>query len=91
MKLIPRPEGFELRDKRSDKTGAGKDWEAADALYSAHQQMAERGCSSVVLIWTEPDPKGGANTVVRFAGETGAKVRLLIQAIGMEMGWNNKG
>ncbi len=38
--MIQEPEGFELRDRRSDKSRSAADWTPADALFAAYQKMA---------------------------------------------------
>lgn len=87
LKLIPKPEGFELRDRRSDKTGKGCDWLPADAVYQADHMMKQGNTIAVVVVWMEERPDGSQRVYRRFAGETGNKLRLLMEAIGTEMGW----
>jgi len=45
---MDKPEGFDLRDRRSDKTSSAKDWQPRDALYAAARDMpADAECSFV--------------------------------------------
>lgn len=37
--MIDKPEGFDLRDRRSTKTSSAADWRPADALYSAWREI----------------------------------------------------
>lgn len=87
LKLIPMPEGFELRNRRSDKSGRGCDWLPADAVYDANHMMQQGNCIAVVVVWMEQNEDGSQRIYRRFAGEAGDKLRLLMEAIGKEMGW----
>lgn len=51
--MIEKPEGFELRDKRSDKTDDSHHWTGRDALYSAAQQMAG-DTRAAIIVWQHP-------------------------------------
>ena len=87
LKLVPKPEGFELRDKRSDKSGRGCDWLPADAVYDASHMMSLGDCTAVVIVWMEKRPDGSQRVYRRYAGPPGDKLLLLIEALGKEMGW----
>lgn len=88
LKLVPKPEGFELRDKRSDKTGRGSDWLPQDALYDASQQMDKENCIAVVIMWMEQKEDGSRRIYRRFAGAPEDKLRMLMNGVGIEMGWD---
>lgn len=87
LKLVQKPEGFELRDKRSDKSGQGADWLPVDALYSVQQRLADKNCSALMVVWREVNPDGTTSTCTRYAGDRTTKLDLLITALGKTMGW----
>lgn len=87
MKLIPKPEGFELRDKRSDKSGSGADWQVGDALYDAQQEISKTECTAVMILWTKLEADGSTSTGYRYAGKPGSGERLLLNGLGKFMGW----
>ncbi len=68
MKLVPKPQGFEFRDKRSTKSGNGSDWTPADALYDASQRTEGKEVTQMVVYWWEMDEKG--REVLRFSQST---------------------
>lgn len=88
LKLIPKPEGFDLRDKRSDKSGRGADWTPNDALYSTQQLIKDKEIVGLSVCWFEKKPDGTITPVYRYAGESNLKLRLLVSAMGSEMGWS---
>lgn len=87
MKLIPKPEGFELRDKRADKSGDGADWQVGDAVYDAQQEINKVDCNAVLVIWQKVEADGTTSTNYRYAGKPGAGERLFINGLGKFMGW----
>jgi hypothetical protein len=51
---MDKPDGFDFRDRRSDKTGSAKDWTPADALYKTTLDLdADAGC--LVIMWLSAD------------------------------------
>ncbi len=87
LKLVPKPEGFELRDRRSSKTNAGSDWTPRDALYSASQDMTD-AADAVTVIWREKLSDGRYVHHRSNAGPNGSTMDLTITALGTEMGWS---
>lgn len=87
MKLIPKPEGFELRDKRSDKSASGADWQVGDALYDAQQEINKVDCNSVMILWTKVEADGTTSTNYRYSGKPGMGERLFLNGLGKFMGW----
>lgn len=63
--VIEKPLGFELRDKRSDKTRKSDDWTAQDALFDASQAIKGGEVEDVVILWRE---KGSNDVLFRQAG-----------------------
>ncbi len=55
LRLIPKPEGFELRDKRSSKHSSAAEWTPQDALYDASQGMNADVTDVVVVLWRGKD------------------------------------
>ena len=51
---MDKPDGFDFRDRRSDKTGDSHDWTGHDALYSARQGMPV-DAKAAVIVWMNPD------------------------------------
>lgn len=72
LRVVPKPEGFELRDKRSDKSKDARDWTPADALYDASQRTEGKNVTDLVVYWWERDPKTG-NSTLKFANATTSK------------------
>ncbi len=57
-KEIPKPAGFDLRNKRSNKSNKASDWTPADALYAAHLAVKENGAQELIVLWWEPQSDG---------------------------------
>lgn len=66
MKPVPKPEGFEMRDKRSTKSNKASDWTPSDALYSASTRIAGKRVDDLVVYWWEVD-EGSGDRILRFA------------------------
>lgn len=88
MKLIPKPEGFELRDKRSDKTADASKWNTADALFDASNEMSKQDTDGVIVCWREQYKDGTSKIHYRCAGAEGTGIKLLISVLGRLMGWS---
>jgi hypothetical protein len=89
LKLIPKPEGFELRDRRSSKQGDASVWRPTDALYDAQQAMvnAPEPVTAVVVVWREQGEDGRWRPRSRISGEQGSAPQLMLAALGDIMGW----
>lgn len=88
MKLVDKPEGFDLRDKRSDKSSLGKDWGVQDALYDASQVIAGQKANDVVVVWREDLGDGKYFTHFRYAGTADCNgPALLMSGLGSMLGW----
>lgn len=89
LRLVPQPEGFELRDKRSNKSGMGCDWTVQDALFDASQEIAKPDvdCDAVLVIYRKRLPNGSTLTCTRFSGKTDAIGNLLLNGMAKMMGW----
>lgn len=92
LKLVPKPEGFELRDKRSDKSGMGCDWEVQDALYATSQEVAkpDSNVDAVLIIYRKRFAHGGTLTCTRFAGPADSCASMLLNGMAKLMGWRPK-
>lgn len=92
LKLVPKPEGFELRDRRSDKSGMGKDWEPQDALFDASQEIAKPDvdCDAVLVIYRKRLENGSYLTGTRFSGPPDSVSMLLLNGMAKVMGWRPK-
>lgn len=87
MKLISKPEGFDLRDRRSDKTGKGSDWTVADAVYSAHKDITATKSDAVMVVWRQLNDDGSTTVRFSFSGPPDAGAALLLNAVGRYMSW----
>jgi hypothetical protein len=88
LKLVPQPEGYELRDKRSDKTNKASDWEVQDALYDASQQCMRVDVKALLVLYFEVDAEGNKYVRRHYAGPADQGLELMIAGLGSEMGWN---
>lgn len=72
LQLVPKPAGFELRDKRSEKTNDASKWLPADALFSAHQAMQGdmRPAKALIVAWFFLDAEGEQRMTFRLFNET---------------------
>lgn len=84
MKIVPKPEGFDLRDRRSSKSNDAKQWLGHDALFAASEVMP-KDTKTCAVVWQEETPKG-VNTVYRLAGESNAVIAALTQALHDRLG-----
>lgn len=73
LRILPRPEGFELRDKRSSKHCNAADWTPQDALYDASQVMGDDAQAALIL-WRD---KAGVMKF-RAAGPQDSSVALCV-------------
>lgn len=59
LKLVPKPDGYELREKRANKKENCELWLPEDALHSASKRMAaEPPVLAAVVAWYCRDEKG---------------------------------
>jgi hypothetical protein len=59
LKVLPKPEGHDLRNARAEKSESARDWLPEDALYEASKQIAEKGAmGAVVVAWYERSTDG---------------------------------
>jgi hypothetical protein len=59
LKVLPKPEGFDLREKRAEKSESARDWLPEDALYDAATHIAEKGVAgALVICWYELSESG---------------------------------
>lgn len=91
MKLVPKPEGFELRDKRSEKKSDAALWVPQDAMFDASKEQAAQDVEALFICWREKMPDGNTRTHFRFAGDRGKGESLMLTAIGRFMGWQTGG
>jgi hypothetical protein len=72
VRLVPKPEGYEWRDKRSNKSNCPADWTPADALYDASQRIEGKQVTDLVVYWWEHDPQTG-KTHLKLANATSSR------------------
>lgn len=60
LKLVPKPEGFELAEKRANASDASR-WLPEDALYAAWEEISEtEPVKAFCVAWYVPGSKPGA-------------------------------
>lgn len=95
LKLVQKPEGFELRDKRSSKSNSVDDWLPTDALYDAQHEMTtiedpKMKVVSTAVLWFVETEEGSLILRTRFASNSPhLLLRLIVAALGKVMGWCN--
>lgn len=89
MKVVPKPEGFDLRSRRADKEGDSSKWEPMDVLYEAHREMTNTAVpiDCAMVIWREQCGDGKTRIRQRRAGSGDSITTTLINAAGDWMGW----
>lgn len=88
LKIVPQPQGFELRQKRMDKASDGALWTPEDALYDVWREMQGKKVSCVVVIWREEHDEDDSHTSRwRQAGPHGFLVDAVMTVLGRIMGW----
>lgn len=55
---VPKPEGFDLREKRAAKTDDAELWTAEDAIYSTFQRIKGKDITQLVVYWWERHEDG---------------------------------
>lgn len=87
LKLIPKPEGYEFRDKLSEKANDAALWQPTDALFDASAAMKDRPIHSAIVVWSENLPDGARKIHFRHSGPEGTATTLIVHALGRLMGW----
>jgi len=72
LRAVPKPEGFDLRDRRSEKTNDATAWLPEDALYDAQQAMRGKmkPTSAMVVAWFYHDEEGTERLTFRLYNKT---------------------
>jgi hypothetical protein len=50
MKLIPKPEGHDLRNARAEKSESARDWLPDDALFAAQEHMKKHPVHGAMIV-----------------------------------------
>ncbi len=87
MKLVQKPEGYELRTRRAEKKESCEEWEPRDALYESQQMMEGKEVRACVVIWQEVEPDGTKKTKGRRAGPAEVTSFITMKQAGYYMGW----
>ena len=68
LRIIPKPEGFELRDRRSEKANDATAWLPEDALYDAQEAMRGKmkPASAMLVAWFYLDDEGKEKLTFRL-------------------------
>lgn len=80
MKVVPKPEGFDLRNRRSDRTNKAYDWLAQDVLYDASTLIPPEA-KTCIVIWQEENDDGATETRYRVAGHGNDVLAALAQVL----------
>jgi hypothetical protein len=90
LRVIPKPDGFGLRDRRSSKSSDASKWTADDALYDAHSQIAADGLpiAAMFVCWTVVNPDGSKREKFRAAGDADGIISCVERAKGSYMRWD---
>lgn len=78
IKEIPKPAGFDLRNRRSDKTHKAADWLPADALFDANEAIKKHECKELLIIWWEEKPNQKRSLHWRNATSSAAEASHLL-------------
>lgn len=81
LKLVPKPEGFDLRNARADKTNQAKDWQPADAIYWASQKASQVEMTQVMVVWWEKQADGTEKLNFSHSTQSAAERLLLLQSM----------
>jgi hypothetical protein len=66
LRALPKPDGFELREKRADKACDGRKWLPEDALYDASRQMHDDPpVGAMIVAWYARNEESG-NVVLKY-------------------------
>ncbi len=57
MKIVPKPEGFEMRQKRADKAEVSRLWLPEDAMHAASAAMKDPKLA-ILVAWYEKHENG---------------------------------
>lgn len=59
MDSIPKPIGYELRERRADRTGSARDVTPLDVLFDAYERVkGNPNVRTMMVCWYEPDAQG---------------------------------
>ena len=70
-RIVPKPEGYELREKRGAKAGNASTWTPADAVYFASKDIQNAQVSELVVYWWAKGPDG--EEYLHFSNATSSK------------------
>ena len=76
MNSVEKPDGFDLRDRRSDRDRDARRWEPGDALYSA-SQVVPKDARCLAVVWMD----AAGNIGFRYAGDHAGIVTTLTTAL----------
>lgn len=58
MSDIEKPEGYDLREKRANKSDDAKQWTPQDAIYNTAERIKEQNVTQLIVYWWERTPDG---------------------------------
>lgn len=90
LRIIPKPEGFELRSRRVRTKEDGSLWTADDVLFDVSQEIKGKPISEMIVIWREDceDDDSSYYTKSRRATQSRSDAaEMLINMLGQIMGW----
>lgn len=76
-RLVDKPEGFDLREKRAGKAKDGSLWTPEDALFDAAEQIKGKAVKQLLVCWVVEE-EGGKLTFSYSQSTTSLAERLLL-------------
>ncbi len=59
LRALPKPDGFELREKRAEKADDGRKWLPEDALFDASRAMQDAPpTQAMIVVWYSRNEDG---------------------------------
>lgn len=58
MSDIEKPAGYDLREKRADKSSDARQWTPQDAIYNTSERIKDQNVTQLIVYWWERKPDG---------------------------------
>jgi hypothetical protein len=80
LKVLPKPEGYDLRAARAEKSESARDWLPQDALYDASKRIAESGVQGALVVCWYAKSETGLPVVKYCASQTDPRWAVALMA-----------
>lgn len=87
LEIVPKPEGFDLRERRMLKNEDGSLWTVQDALHAACRDMEGKNVTGVIIAWREDFDDSSFIVKWRHSAPLGGLPGMMINLLGRIMGW----